>query len=226
MYRTGDLARRSANGRLECLGRVDSQVKIRGYRIELGEIESVLNGQPGVIESVVVAREIEGDRRLIAFVAGAVDTDRLRAGLRAHLPDYMIPALFVPMETLPRTPNNKIDRNGLATPATGQLLSRSSYSAPRTATEQRVVEAFERVLSVQSVGRDHNFFELGGHSLLITKVATFLREQLGVDLPIRAVFEAPTVAGLAQYVDMVLWSAIPSAEEPASSDDDRVRITL
>jgi amino acid adenylation domain-containing protein len=222
MYRTGDLARLRADGRFECLGRLDGQVKIRGYRIELGEIEAVLGEHAKVRECAVVARELAGERALVAYVVGSGDAEEYRRYLRGILPDYMTPAAFVALDALPRTPNQKIDRKALPAP-TG--VSNGTYVPPRTATETIVAEVFAAVLEAEGVGATHDFFALGGHSLLAARVVSRLRERLAVSLPVRAVFEAPTVAALAEIADTLLFSQRRASTE-FSGDVDRVTLTL
>jgi acyl-coenzyme A synthetase/AMP-(fatty) acid ligase len=226
MYRTGDLARYLADGRLECLGRTDSQVKVRGYRIELGEIESVLGEHPGIAECAVVVREVNGDRRLVAYVVGEADAESCRAHLRGRLPEYMLPTTYVSLAGLPRTPNNKLDRKALPAPEGTGAEPGTEYVAPRTATERAVAEVFAEVLSRSDVGVREDFFEAGGHSLLATRVVSRLRQRLEVELPVRAVFEAPTAEALARHLDTLEWAAKVAFEEAETSAEDRERITL
>ncbi|MFF5676063.1 amino acid adenylation domain-containing protein [Streptomyces hygroscopicus] len=199
LYRTGDLARWRLDGTLEFLGRTDHQVKIRGYRIELGEIEATLAAHPEVREAAVVAMESRtGERTLTAYLVPAGEppgAERLKVHLRAKLPDYMIPAAFVALDAFPLTGTGKIDRRQLPTPECV-----SGYQPPRTREEQVVAAVWAGVFGLERVGRDDDFFELGGHSLLATRVGGRLREALGVELPLRALFEHRTVAALARLI--------------------------
>jgi amino acid adenylation domain-containing protein len=199
MYRTGDRARWRADGTVEFLGRVDEQVKLRGFRIEPGEIETVLRRHPGVVDCTVVAREHRpGDRRLVAYVVGDADAASLRAHLLRALPDYMVPAAFVALDALPLTRNGKVDRAALPAP---DYDAGGRYVAPRTPTEEVLAEIWAGVLGVARVGVHDDFFALGGHSLLATRVVSRIRAVLGVELPLRAHFAGPTVAGLAEAVE-------------------------
>jgi amino acid adenylation domain-containing protein len=203
MYRTGDLARHRADGRLECLGRIDGQVKLRGFRIEPGEIEAAIARLPGVRENAVVAHDFgDGDVRLVAYVIGD-DADRpdaagVRSALAAALPDYMVPAHVVALERMPLTTNGKLDRRALPMPrAPGRGESGQS---PRGDLEQRLAVLWGDLLRREHVGRDDHFFESGGHSLLATRLVARIRRDLGVDLPLRALFESPTLAQLARRI--------------------------
>ncbi|MDB4951182.1 MAG: tycC3, partial [Gemmatimonadetes bacterium] len=204
MYRTQDRVRWRADGELEYFGRTDHQVKVRGFRVELGEIGAVLGAHPAVAEAVVVARPHGGDLRLVAYVVprpGApADDAALRVHLEGRLPAYMVPATLVWLDRLPLTSTGKIDRNALPEPEWGHAAT-ASLTPPRTPVEQVLAEQWREVLGVERVGRESNFFQLGGHSLLATRVVSRLREVFGVELPVRALFERPTLAGLAERIE-------------------------
>ncbi|HEX7242481.1 MAG TPA: amino acid adenylation domain-containing protein, partial [Longimicrobiaceae bacterium] len=210
VYRSGDLARYRADGELEYLGRADQQVKVRGFRIEPGEIEAVLGRHPAVREAVAVVREdAPGDRRIVAYVTGADSAAaELRAHASAHLPEYMVPSAFVVLETLPLTPNGKVDRKALPAPEYGSGEGR--YEAARAEVEEVLCGVWAEVLGVERVGVRESFFELGGHSLLATRVVARIREVLAVELPLRELFEAPTVAGLAERVEALRRAGQPT----------------
>ena len=204
MYRTGDLGRYLRDGRIEFHGRIDNQVKIRGFRIELGEIETVLERHPSVQNCVVVVREdVPGDKRLVAYVvpatAATVSPAALRELVGQHLPDYMTPTAFVQMEKLPLSPNGKVDRNALPAPEPSRDET-ESFVGPRNPVEMKLAEIWAEVLRLPEVSVYDNFFRLGGHSLLATQVVSRVRKWLNVELPLRAMFEAPTVADLAVRV--------------------------
>ncbi|MFD4397703.1 amino acid adenylation domain-containing protein [Kitasatospora sp. NPDC058478] len=197
MYRTGDLVRRRPDGDLDYLGRTDQQVKIRGFRIELGEIETALTSQPGVLQAAVLPYEQgPGGARLVAYLVGpaASDPAELRAAVAAELPAHMVPAAFVGLEALPLNANGKLDRSALPAPDFAEF---AGGRAARTAEEEILCGLFAEVLGVERVGADDDFFALGGHSLLATRLLSRVRSVLGVELGVRDVFEAPTVAGLA-----------------------------
>jgi amino acid adenylation domain-containing protein len=207
-YKTGDLARWNANGAIEFIGRVDFQLKIRGYRIEPGEIEAVLRDLSQVRESLVLGREDStGEKRLVAyFVAdgNALDATAVRVYLRAKLPEFMVPTAFVRLDAMPLTPNGKVDRNALPAPDwSAAALGRPEYIAPRNDVERAVCKSWEAVLRVEAVGALDNFFDLGGHSLLAIRVVSRLREELRIDLPLRALFENQSVESLASYIEML-----------------------
>lgn len=222
LYRTGDLARRRGDGVLEFLGRIDHQVKLRGFRIELGEVEAWLRRQDAVAEAVVVVRT-DGDSpesaQLVAYVVPRSEedtrTDELADTLRRHLeenlPHYMVPSIFVPLDSLPRAPNGKLDRRALPAPET--VLAGDGFVAPRTPTEQLLAAAWGEVLGVDRLGRDDNVFQLGWHSLMATQLVSRLRRLFGVELSLRSAFEAPTVGQLAARIEEAL-RADPGLQAP------------
>ncbi|MBC8997309.1 amino acid adenylation domain-containing protein [Pseudomonas sp. N40(2020)] len=201
MYRTGDIARYRADGNIEYLGRNDDQVKIRGLRIELGEIQAGLTQIGGVQEAVVVAREdVPGDKRLVAYYTGArLDVDILRGALLQHLPDYMVPAIFVHLDRLPLSPNGKLDRKALPVPNQHSVISRE-YEAPVGELEIILAPLWCELLNVERVGRHDHFFELGGHSLLAVSLVGRLQQE-GMEADVRALFEHPTLAGYAAITE-------------------------
>lgn len=202
LYKTGDVTRWLADGRIEFVGRNDFQVKVRGFRIELGEIETVLCEHESVREAVVVARtDARGDAYLAAYVVaahGPLPTGgELRAFLKAKLPEYMLPSVYRVLDKLPLTPHGKVDRHALPHSEGSERELDVAFVAPRNAVEEVLSEIFAEVLRVERVGINDNFFELGGHSLLATHVASLVRKTFQPDLPLRKIFEAPTVASLA-----------------------------
>jgi amino acid adenylation domain-containing protein len=200
MYRTGDRLRWKADGKLEFIGRVDEQVKIRGFRIEPGEVESAVAAHPGVREARVIVREdTPGEKRLVAYLVGGVEVEEVRAYLRQNLPEYMVPGGFVVLESLPLTRNGKLDVRALPAPEYGAGEDR--YVAPRTATEDVLAGIWAEVLGLERVGVEEGFFDLGGHSLLATRVVARARQAFGMEVPLRALFEAPTVAALAARIE-------------------------
>ena len=210
LYKTGDLARYARDGIIEYVGRGDHQVKIRGFRIELGEIELVLASHPMVREAVVLAREdVPSDKRLAAYLTvteGEPPRDlELRGLLRAKLPEYMIPSAFVVLDRLPLTPNGKVDRKALPRPDL-QPSNPPDFEPPGTEAEKVLADIWSQVLRIHHVGVHDNFFELGGHSLLATRVAWRATAEFGVRLPLRTLFEHPTLAGLAEHIDALLWA--------------------
>ncbi len=220
LYRTGDVARWLPDGRLEWLGRSDHQMKVRGFRIEAGEIEAIIGRHPAVRAVVVIAREdVPGDKRLVAYVV----TERipppsdlgeeLRALIRANAPEYMVPADFVMLRALPRTANGKLDRKALPAPHRDRAATRSVGGggepavAPRTPTERTVLGLFQSVLERSDFGVLDSFFDLGGHSLMAARLVSQLRAVTGVAVPLRNLFEHPTVTALARVVDALTWAA-------------------
>jgi hypothetical protein len=225
LYRTGDRVRWGADGRLEYLGRLDHQVKIRGFRIEIGEIEAVLAEHEQVRQAAVMVLEGAGGQdQLVGYVVtedGAeISISELRAHLGAHLPEYMIPSIFVPMAEFKLTPNGKVDRKALPAPDGSRPVLEREFVAPRTEVEKVLAGIWSEVLGVTQVGIHDNFFELGGHSLLATTVISRIRGSLSVELPLRYLFEAPTIARLAlaitqgQAAEATTVPVIQRIEEP------------
>jgi acyl carrier protein len=229
LYRTGDLARYKSDGNTEFLGRIDNQVKIRGFRIELGEIESALDQHPMIRESAVLAREdnpkdpsaeftlspsaglktgcAEGPRtgkRLVAYVVPKAEVlltrQELRSFLKGKLPEYMIPAVFVFLDALPLTLSGKVDRNALPLPDRSQRDFSLAFVAPRTPVEAILARIWEDVLRLEKAGIHDNFFDLGGHSLLATQLVSRIRQSLQVEVPLQAIFEAPTIGEMALVI--------------------------
>jgi len=208
IYRTGDLGRFSPEGDIEFLGRIDQQVKIRGYRVELGEVEAVLKQHDGVLDAAVIVREqAPSNARLVACVVvsqeHAPGDGELRSFLQTKLPGYMIPAAFVKIESLPLTASGKVDRRALAALRSTPLRSDKEFMAPRTQSEELVARVWSEVLGIERISRDDNFFELGGHSLLVINVIFQIKELVQVELPIRVLFEAPSLAAFASTIDML-----------------------
>jgi surfactin family lipopeptide synthetase A len=211
LYKTGDLVRYLPNGNIEFLGRIDHQVKIRGFRIELGEIEAVLRQHPGINETVVVAREdIPGDKRIVGYIvsaqAVAPTAAELRLFLKEKLPEYMIPAVFIGLKSMPLTPNGKVDRRGLPAPEGLDLAPAGEFVAPRDEVESKLVKIWEDVLNVRPIGVRHDFFELGGHSLLAARLMSLIGRQFNSNLPIATLFRAATVEQLAGILRDQGWS--------------------
>ncbi|MEL4898615.1 amino acid adenylation domain-containing protein [Crocosphaera sp. Alani8] len=205
IYRTGDLARYLGNGDIEYLGRIDNQVKIRGFRIELGEIETQIAKYGAVKEGVVIAREDQaGDKRLVTYVVAqkelGINPSELREFLGEKLPSYMIPSAFVRLEELPLTPNGKIDRKALPAPQE-TALSSEEIVLPSTPMEEILAGIWSEILGIEKVGVNSNFFELGGHSLIATRLMSQIRQTFKVDIPLRNLFEKPTIAQLAKEIE-------------------------
>jgi acyl carrier protein len=210
LYRTGDLARYHPDGRIVHLGRVDHQVKIRGFRVELGEIEIALNRHPAVRQAVVTTREDrQGIKQLVAYVVcqerPAPSQAELRSFLRAEIPEYMVPSLFVFLETMPLTANNKVDRKALPSPA-GSLSDEPVRSRPRDGMEVQLTALWQQVLEVPKIGIHDNFFDLGGHSLKAAHLFFLLEQVYGRRLPLATLFQAPTIAELASVLSHEHWT--------------------
>lgn len=206
MYKTGDLARYLSDGNIEFFGRSDQQVKVRGYRIETGEIEVALSGHAAVQQAVVVAwKEKSSEASLVAYVVPAsaekeADAGQLREFLRTKLPEYMVPTIFVSLESLPLTPNGKVDRKALPAVSQDRIGSHEEYVAPRTPEEQAIAEICAEALNLERVGIHDNFFDLGGTSLIATRLIFQIQEHFQIKLPLVRLFENPTVSGLANAI--------------------------
>ncbi|HEX8271925.1 MAG TPA: condensation domain-containing protein, partial [Longimicrobiaceae bacterium] len=215
LYRTGDRARWNARGEIEFLGRMDFQAKIRGFRIEPGEVEAQLAAHAAVREAVVLVREdVPGEKRLVGYVVPSgegVAAAELKEHLAGRLPEYMVPSAIVAMESFPLTPNGKVDRRALPAP---EGADAAEHVAPRTPTEEILAGIWADVLHRERVGVTEDFFALGGHSLLATQVVSRAVAALGVDIPLRALFEAPTVAGMAVRADAALREGVGMQAPP------------
>jgi hypothetical protein len=209
LYKTGDLARYQPDGKLLFLDRIDGQLKIRGHRVELGEIEARLAEYPGVREAIVVAREdLSGANRLVAYIVETAEaaayepnerTTQLREHLAARLPDYMMPVAYVRLQALPLTANGKVDRKALPVPEDA-AYARSTYEAPTGEIEETLATIWAELLGVEKISRHDNFFRLGGHSLLAIRVTTRIHEECGVDFTLQRLFDDPTIAGTAHWI--------------------------
>lgn len=220
LYRTGDLARFLSDGNIEFLGRKDHQVKIRGFRIELGEVQSVLQDVPGVKDCVVIDREDPpGDRRLVAYIVaenGQIDMSDLHATLKTHLPDYMLPAHYVMLDALPFSVAGKVNRRALPAPDLSERPQlEHAYEPPETMAEKALAAIFSEVTGVMQVGIFDNFFALGGHSLLATQLVSRIQERFEIGMPLRAIFEFPTIAELALEVEDALIKKLDTLDEEA-----------
>ena len=231
LYRTGDLGRYLPDGNIEFLGRADTQVKVRGFRVELGEIEAVLT-QHGEVRQAVVTVDLDsaGEGRIVAYVVSragsASKQDELRNFLRRRLPDYMIPSAFVFLKTLPLTPNGKVDRAALPAPDALRPELQRNFVAPRNAVETELAGIWGSMLKLDAVGVHDNFFDLGGHSLLATQVISRMRKAFQLEIPLRALFESPTVAELAGRIERYAEaeSAALLAELEALSEEEAERL--
>jgi amino acid adenylation domain-containing protein len=229
LYRTGDRAKYLADGNIEFLGRIDDQVKIRGHRVELGEVEATLIQHPAVNQTVVIAfdkpasdsdnlksktrtelsRSIENPKSLVAYIVPVTvspSVTELHNFLKEKLPDYMIPSWFAFLDALPSTPNGKIDRNALPPPDGERPQLDQGFVEPRTEIEELIAQVWREILKLDKIGIHDNFFELGGHSLLATRVVARLQSNFHVDLALRKLFELPTVARLAQHIELLRHS--------------------
>jgi amino acid adenylation domain-containing protein len=238
LYRTGDMVRRLSDGNIEFLGRIDNQIKVRGFRVELGEIEAVLSTHRSVRQAVVIGSAgttsdgaaLANVQRLIAYVVFADGkppaADELRHYLQQQLPDYMIPSVFVSLRSLPLTANGKVDRAALPAPDDARPELQKVFTAPRNDTEKQLAAIWADLLKVDEVGVHDNFFDLGGHSLLATQIVSRMRQIFQLDIPLRSLFESPTVAALAEKIEAARLddTARLLAELEQLSDDEAERL--
>jgi amino acid adenylation domain-containing protein len=219
LYRTGDRVRWLADGTQEFFGRLDQQVKVRGFRIEPAEVEAALAEHPSVREVAVVARaDRPGEKRLVAYLvadAPVPSVTAFRAFLKERLPEYMVPSAFVALDAFPLSPNGKLERSVLPAPDGVRPELESAYVEPRTGTERTLADIWAEVLGVERVGAEDDFFDLGGHSLLATRVVSRIREALGAEMPLRALFEHPTLEALAEQVADAAASTLPPVRPAA-----------
>jgi len=218
LYRTGDLATYLPNGEIAFLGRIDEQIKVRGYRIEPAEIVKALDEHPAVQASTVVAREVEpGDKRLVAYFVPALSTQpthtELRNFLAGRVPEYMVPAIFVKLDTLPLNASGKVDRAALPAPNTSNTVRDGAFVAPRTQMEESLVNMLATLLDLEQVSVEDNFFLLGGHSLLGTQLIARVRDTFGIELSLKSLFDAPTVAKLSEEVESLLLAKLEAMSE-------------
>jgi amino acid adenylation domain-containing protein len=218
LYRTGDLARQLPNGDVAYLGRADEQIKILGHRIEPAEIEAAIDRHPAIASSVVVARSFDcAEKRLAAYVTmrngSTPSATALREFLQSSLPDYMLPAMFVKLDRLPLTPNGKVDRASLPDPSSENRLGDDDFIAPRSPTEKRLAEILCLLFSVNEVSVNDNFFLLGGHSLLGAQLIVKIRSAFGIDLALRTLFDAPTIAALSAEIERLIIARVENMSE-------------
>ena len=231
LYRSGDLARFLENGDIEYLGRIDNQIKIRGFRIELGEIETILAKHPAVRSCLVItARDHQGNNLIAAYIVPRegqeVTSHQLREYLRESLPEYMVPSAFVLLEEFPLTPNGKIDQRALPDPLTHRIDLQREYLPPKTPTEEVLAQIFGKILNITKIGINDHFFELGGHSLLATQLISRIRDALGVDLPLKILFEHPVLSELARAVDQLKTQQTKKHEQAIKPIDRSSKLPL
>ncbi len=231
LYRTGDLGRYLSDGNVELSGRSDQQVQIRGFRVEPAEVESALKRNPAVNDCVVIASDgVDGEKQLVAYVVPANDAataaGELTQSLRERLPAYMIPTAFVTMNSLPLTPNGKLDRQALPPPDHASAEVETRYVGPRTPTEEMVAGIVSRLVNIERVGVNDNFFDIGGHSLLAMQLIARLRAAFPVSVPLRNLFDIPTVAGLAAYIEHQLVSATEAPPITRVADDPKPLMSI
>jgi len=235
LFRTGDLGRYLPNGEIEYLGRTDNQVKIRGIRVELGEIEAVLASHPTVRDAAVILADRSGQQRLIAYLEVRPglhpDIDELRRFMRSRLPDQMVPSDYLVIDAFPLLPSGKVDRRTLASRTSARPIDDRVYLAPQTPTQERLVAIWSTLLGVEEVDIRDNFFELGGHSLMVMQVVARIRKEFDVEVPIRALFEEPTIQGLAKEVEGAKARGIKACAPISSfhqteNNYDRIRVQV
>lgn len=231
IYKTGDLARYRSDGDIEFLGRIDHQIKLRGYRIELGEIETILTEHPGVNETVVLLQEgTSGNKQLIAYIVVAtgwqITPAALRAWLRERLPDYMVPSAFTILEHFPLTAHGKIDRQALLQIDTSRPELETEFVAPRTPLEETLAGIWSRVFNLQQIGIYDNFFDLGGHSMLATMLMVQIQDHFQMQLTVRDLFEQPTIAGLAESIELTQLTMSNTLPPPNDEQGMREEIIL
>jgi acyl carrier protein len=233
LYRTGDYARWLPDGNVEFIGRADFQVKIRGFRVELGEIESVLSSHTCIQNAIVITRlDGSGGKQLVAYLISRKGCEpeeeltkpKLRDFLKKQLPDYMVPAFFVVLESFPLTPNGKVDRKALPAPELSSIGEH--FVPPQTPVEKMLVGLWTELLDVEKIGANDNFFDLGGHSLLAMRLFVRIRDVFGLELPLRLLFEAPTVAELAKRIENLVWAAQQNAPAKEAGNADHEEMIL
>ncbi len=223
MYKSGDMARFLPDGNIQFLGRMDHQVKIRGFRVEPGEVEAAIARHPAIRQVTVTARgKSAGGNHLVAYVVPhkgrTISARKIRSFLKPKLPDFMIPGFFVPIGTMPLTPSGKVNRRALPPPETLSLASQKDHVPPRTKTEKKIAAVWQEILGIDTVGLHDNFFELGGHSLMATQVIARLHDVFDLMLPLRSLFEFPTVAGLNQFIEAAV---MPDSNQAATGDREK-----
>ncbi|MBF0395409.1 MAG: amino acid adenylation domain-containing protein [Desulfobacterales bacterium] len=227
LYRTGDIARYLPDGNIEYLGRIDRQVKLRGFRIELGEIEAKLSLHPDINQNIVLQREdIVDEKRLVAYILTSnkkIDIIQLRSFLRESLPEYMIPSAFVLLDKMPLLPNGKIDCKALPQPDISSFQE-NLYTAPRNSTEEALSQIWSETLNLERIGIHDNFFDLGGHSLLAVRLISRIREKFLIELTVRNLFTAFTIAKLAEYIDAIVWVTNSKATDAETEYEETGRI--
>ncbi|MEL6263547.1 MAG: amino acid adenylation domain-containing protein [Cyanobacteria bacterium J06626_6] len=233
LYKTGDLARYLADGEIEFIGRKDHQVKIRGFRIELGEIGTVLAQHPLVGDELIVVQDLpNGEKRLVAYVTpreASPSSRDLRQFLQTRLPGYMVPSAFTVLDRFPLTPNGKVDRQALPEPAEGLLANKGDFVAPRTKTEKQLGQIWCELLHLDAVGLRDSFFELGGHSLLATRLSSQIQDVFAVEIPLKTVFESPTLEELSMVVEEAIAQPSHSAQKvtiPTASREERLSLSF